>query len=641
MRFSEAADWFSLRNVGDRMFVSQLHELRPQLPLLYAFLAINIASIAYSFRDQAPLTLTIFMPVLMLSAFLARTFFWIRPNVESMSAEAARSKLRRAIILSAVVSAIYVFWALALTRYGDKTTEAHVMVFSAITVIGCILSLTLLPQAALIVSAVVVVPPLFIFLNDGGAEHLTISFNLALVIAVMIKVMLNSFESFRQSVQSMETAETLSHANLQLAHTDLLTEIPNRRFFFEVLENRINAAVAAGKPLTLGIVGLDRFKLINDVHGYIVGDKLLQAVAQRLRAVVDDSIVVARLGGDEFAFLVESDESAGRAIGERVCNAMTLPFEVAGLNLRVTASCGLATLGADESADSLFGRTAFVVHSCKAERRSAVTAYSFEHEAKVRSTREIESALRQANLVNELQLVLQPIIDLRRDEIVAVEVLARWKSPVLGDVRPDLFIAVAERMGMMHEVTLTLLDKALAIAARLPPAIKLSFNLSAHDLTNSMTVLSIVARVLKSGLPSYKLIFELTETVLMRDFEIAESTIILLRSLDCEIALDDFGTGYSSLSYLHRLSIDRVKIDRSFVRDYKSQNGAALLRSILALCSSVGLPCIAEGVEDDDQVSSLEELGYHKFQGYHFARPMPFEAFDRWLATWNAEPSHI
>jgi len=235
----------------------------------------------------------------------------------------------------------------------------------------------------------------------------------------------------------------------------------------------------------------------------------------------------------------------------------------------------------------------------------------------------VEAALQSADLAAEMEMHYQPILDTVTDRITTVEALARWTSPKLGRVPPDRFIAVAERCGMIHSVTLLLLRKALADAARLPDDIGLSFNLSSHDLASPETVIAILAAVRQSGLDPRRITLELTETALMRDFEGAQKAITLLRALGIKIALDDFGTGYSSLNYVHRLPLDRIKIDRGFMADVESDLGRSVVITILDLCQNLGLDGIAEGIETTEQLSAVRRHGCRYVQGYLIGVPMP------------------
>ncbi len=280
---------------------------------------------------------------------------------------------------------------------------------------------------------------------------------------------------------------------------------------------------------------------------------------------------------------------------------------------------------------TLYDRADYALYRAKSERRGFAVLYSSEHERLIRSERAVEAALQAADLATEMEVNLQPIVSGPNFEMMAVEALARWTSPSLGPIRPDIFIPLAERAGIIHRLTLTLLRKALAHLTRLPAEIRLSFNLSAHDLTSSETVLGIIAMILGSGIEPSRIIMELTETAVMRDFAAAEESIRLLRGLGIKIALDDFGTGQSSLSYLHSLPIDKVKIDRSFVIGTASESGCEVLAAVVALCRSMKMQCIAEGVEDTSQLDILRGIGCDTFQGYLFARPMAIDSLIEWM----------
>lgn len=634
MKPRELVDWFGLREAAPELVLAQFAELHRQVPLLYALLAVNSLAVAYTHHGFAPFWMTVLVPSALVAASLVRLGVWIVRRHKVWDAESARAELRKTHLLAALLSVGYVSWALSLDSYGGPDEHAHVAIFIAITVIGCILCLTNLPQAALSVTVVVTTPYLIYYLWTGNLVFKAVGLNMLLVTLVMIQVMLNNFAGFRQLVTSKGITERLSRDNLRMAHTDALTGLPNRRSFFDGLNERFDEAVKSASPLALGVIDLDHFKPVNDTYGHVVGDRLLEAVAERLREVSAPNLLMARLGGDEFAFLVDCDTGEALEFARRTCALMAEPFRIDNLTLVIGASCGIASLTEGVlDPHAMFDRADYVLYTSKASNRGGVTVYSADHETKIMSAKALEATLRAADLDAEMHLSLQPIVNGRLGTVAAVEALARWTSPILGNVPPDSFIAVAERSGLMHDLTLVLLRKALGLVARLPGEIELSFNLSAHDITSPPTMLAIVAMMQRSDVDATRLIFEVTETAVIRDFNAAEHSIRLLRSLGCHVALDDFGTGYSSLSHLHRLPIDRVKIDRSFMPGCKSETGRNLLRSVRALCTSMEIVCIAEGVETDSQVSILRQLGYEFFQGYHYARPMPFEALEEWLAA--------
>jgi predicted signal transduction protein with EAL and GGDEF domain len=309
---------------------------------------------------------------------------------------------------------------------------------------------------------------------------------------------------------------------------------------------------------------------------------------------------------------------------DRICEALQEPIRLGEIRVQTGCSGGLATYPqAGREADALFDRADYALYHSKEHRRGVTTAFTREHEAAIRAEREVENALRSSDLAAEMRLHYQPILDTRTGEITLVEGLARWTSPSLGEVAPDRFVAAAERCGMIHSLTLLLLRKALADGARMPASVGLSFNLSAHDLASPETVIAILALVRQSGIDPSRLTLELTETALMRDFAQAKDAITTLRALGIQIALDDFGTGYSSLGYVHRLPLDKIKIDRSFISGLDTEVGYSLISTILDLCQNLGLDGIAEGIETPEQLAAVRRHGCRYIQGYFVGRPMP------------------
>jgi diguanylate cyclase (GGDEF)-like protein len=621
--------------------MAQAAGLRRQVPLLYALLVVNAAALAYTHWSVAPRLLTLGIPCVLFCACVLRAIAWARQRDRVIEAGAAVIQLQRTVVLSAVLAIAFVSWALALEDYGGPYERSHVALFIAITVIGCIFCLMQLPQAALVVTFLVTVPYLIHYLSIGNSVFLAFALNIALVTGVMIQVLLNSFSSFRQLIHSkadlackQAEAERLSAENARLAHTDSLTGLPNRRHFFADAEALIARSREAGARFALGTLDLDRFKPVNDTYGHVAGDRILAAVGERLAAACDEGIVLSRLGGDEFGFVVVGDVTRAEAVGQHFCDLLAEPFQLDECHVSLGCSGGMAMFPeAGSSLQELFDRCDYALYHAKSKHPGRAVLFSLEHETEIRSARMVETVLQAADFDGEMAVHFQPIVDATTRRTVAVEALARWTSPVLGRVPPDQFIAVAERLGCIHRLTLTLLGKALAEARRLPPGVGLSFNLSARDITSPETILSIIAAIGRSGFDPRRLTLELTETAVMRDFDAARRAIGELQALGIAIALDDFGTGYSSLGYLRRLSLDKVKLDRSFVGDLDSVSGRNIVGAMIALCGTLGLECIVEGVEEETQLADLQQLGCTFVQGYLVARPMPTGEVVPWLAA--------
>jgi predicted signal transduction protein with EAL and GGDEF domain len=278
------------------------------------------------------------------------------------------------------------------------------------------------------------------------------------------------------------------------------------------------------------------------------------------------------------------------------------------------------------SGRALYDSADYALYTAKSDKRGSSMLFSAEHERRIRFDRSLEEALQSAELDKEMDVHLQPIVHVETGGIECVEALARWTHQDLGPIGPDVFIPLAERMGLINKLTLLLLRKALSSARLLPKGMRLSFNLSGHDLVSSQTMLAIIALVRVSNVDPRNLIFELTETAVVRDLAVAEQSIAALRALGARIALDDFGTGQSSLSYLHRFPIDKVKLDRSFLAGMNEPQGPKLLEAVISLCHSIGIECVAEGVEQPDQLQCLRDMGCDYYQGYLFSKPMPMSA---------------
>ena len=604
----------------------QLMELKKQVPSLYALLSVNACALAFTHYPFAPAWLTVGLPGPMIALCAFRAVHWWRMQPQDIAGPAALKRMRATSLLTVLFSVVFVGWAMMLNAYGGPFEQGHVAIFVAITVIACIFCLTHLPLAAFLVTVIVMGVFLIHCFTSGNSVFIAIALNTAFVTVVMVRILTNNFLAFLQLVASKAEAQRLSEENQRLAHTDSLTGLPNRRYFFQRLDALIAASAGNGAAFALAIFDLDRFKPINDTFGHTAGDRVLEETGRRLEAFAGSGMTIARLGGDEFGVLIHAaarpDEVAD--LCDRICAALRAPISLGDTQVVPGCSGGLALYPqAGRAADALFDRADYALYHSKERKRGSTTLFSQEHEDAIRDARAVETALQSADLAAEMEMHYQPILDTATDRITTVEALARWTSPKLGRVPPDRFIAVAERCGMIHALTLLLLRKALADAARLPPEIGLSFNLSSHDLASPETVVAILAAVRQSGLDPRRITLELTETALMRDFEGAQRAITLLRALGIKIALDDFGTGYSSLNYVHRLPLDRIKIDRGFMADVETDLGRSVVSTILDLCQNLGLDGIAEGIETTEQLNAVRRHGCRYVQGYLIGMPQP------------------
>ncbi|EHS50631.1 diguanylate cyclase/phosphodiesterase [Rhizobium sp. PDO1-076] len=430
-----------------------------------------------------------------------------------------------------------------------------------------------------------------------------------------------------KAVAARTMADDLRRKAEILADFDSLTGLPSRRSFFIELDRALTKSTATTSGFYMGIIDLDGFKPVNDLYGHVTGDRLLTEVAERLRAALSNDCFIARLGGDEFALIVPdvSGQSEVQALGERLCNGMRDPFVLDSLSISISASAGFAHCPTHGStANQLYERADHALYSAKRATRGDVVIFSASHEAAMKDVGRIDQTLRNCNLNKEMSLVYQPQIDINTGRTIGFEALARWNSPTLGPVSPSTFIPAAERSGLIERMTSVLLHKALSTAATWPHNVKLSFNLSAIDLMSPRSISNVVHIVRDSNIEPNRVIFEITETAVMADFDRARDSLELLAGMGCLIALDDFGSGYSNFGYINRFPLHKLKTDRNFVLRLREDDGVGgnILRAIADLSSSLGIECLAEGVESDFDLEAVRAAGIHQVQGFYFGRPM-------------------
>ena len=598
---------------------SQLSALGRQLPLLYFILVVNTFAVCVTHFRLAPLWLSIYMPGALSIICVWRAIHWWRRRAVYVSDQKAVQLLRQTVRLTALFGVVFTAWALLLYHYGDAYAQAHIAFYMSITVIGCIFCLMHLRSAAYTVAFIVNGSFVIFFCLSGNLVFVAIAINTALVSATMLALLLVHYRDFTGMVSARVE-------NFRLANVDSLTGLANRRAFFSYLDSAYARAKSDGTRLAVGIIDLDGFKPVNDIYGHATGDKLLQTIGTRLANICPENYYVARLGGDEFSIVASNFGDTGEllATGEFICSAILTAADLGDTTLRIGGSIGFSVYP-DMASDTvqLFANADYALYHGKRTGRGKVTLFSVDHDAKIRSDAKIEQALQHADFEDEMAVVFQPIINVSSRSTIGFEALARWSSPTLGSIAPAQFIPVAERTGMISTITQTLLKKALAHALLWPVHIRLSFNLSAHNLGSPENVLDIITEIGRSGFNPTRLDFEITETAFIRDFSQVRSATETLRSLGCGISLDDFGTGFSSLTHLHALPLTKIKVDRSFVTDLnKNPASYKIVKSLLALSRDMGLECIVEGVETRDELAILKTLGDLTVQGYLYSRPI-------------------
>ncbi|QTK82590.1 bifunctional diguanylate cyclase/phosphodiesterase [Agrobacterium tumefaciens] len=615
----------SVRSDNPDLLKAQHQAFTRQMPMMYFILLSSTWALAATHIRFAPLWLTVGVPALFTLGCTLRIAFWWRTRGIEPSAEVAHAILRRTNRLAGGIAIAFTIWSFLLVPYGDAYTRSHVAFYMAITVISCIFCLMYVRSAAFMVTVIVNGAFIAFFLASKQPTFVAIAINMLLVCTGMMSILLTNYRNFENMVISQKRTEALSNENLLLANRDSLTELPNRRAFFAHLEAELDKAKANGTRLALGVIDLDGFKPVNDLHGHSVGDRLLINVSKRLSESLKASKAF-RLGGDEFAIIapVIPDDAQLVANANAISERLRAPYHMAEGTVHVSASMGIAVFPHLASTlEELFDRADYALYHAKRTRRGDAVLFDAEHEKQINIEARIVHLLKQTEIEKELSVVFQPVVDIRDGTTACFEALARWSSPVLGQVPPSQFFAIAERAGIVSSLTRPLLKRALASASQWPPSVRLSFNLSAQDLNACEGVLSLIGIIENSGFDARRLDLEITETAFAHDFEQVKQSVEMLRRLGCGISLDDFGTGYSSLTRLHALPLTKIKIDRSFVTDLHEKPASyKIVKSLLALSRDMELECVVEGVETPAELATLESLGATLVQGYIFAPPL-------------------
>jgi diguanylate cyclase (GGDEF)-like protein len=411
-----------------------------------------------------------------------------------------------------------------------------------------------------------------------------------------------------------------------MARHDALTELPNRTLFQERLIEAI-AIARRGAHCALLCLDLDRFKVINDTLGHPVGDSLLRAVADRLSAAVRNVDTVARLGGDEFAIIQTDLGSPDNAavLANRIITALREPFDIDGHRVVTGTSIGIATAPRDgTSSDTLLMNADIALYLAKAERRGTYRFFEPEMDRQVQARREVELDIRNALQADEFDLHYQPILDLQSGRVAGFEALIRWNHPVRGMIDPADFIPIAEETGLIIPIGDWVLRKACLDAAKWPRDIDIAVNLSSVQFKGGKLLDNVRQALAISKLDPNRLELEITESVVLQNGEETLTLLHQLRGLGIRIALDDFGTGYSSLGYLRSFPFDKIKIDRSFIRDIDANAGSAVIvGAVVGIARALDMTTVAEGVETASQLALVRSQGCAMVQGYLFSRPRP------------------
>ncbi|MEA3031002.1 MAG: hypothetical protein QOG13_2327 [Sphingomonadales bacterium] len=617
-----------------------LHEryraLQRQIPLLYAIAITNFAGLHIA--SGAPVASLVHPITLLILFVVVRLVHWLRVRGRALPPERILVELRRTLIFAGLLGAAFGYSAISVYNQATGREQDLVILFASLAAVGCAYGLTSFPAAARLPLLLFALPFATRLAASGVPAHVGVGLSLALITLMILRLVDIHNEGFVQLVRSRSEVETereraqrAEQAALaekarvrQVADTDPLTGLANRRAFLAELEHRLGAPGLVA-PFALALLDLDGFKPINDTFGHAAGDSLLVEVAARLRREAGAGAVVARIGGDEFALVLPcGNGNAAMRAGERVCGALGRPYSIGGREFTISACCGLTMVepGTGDVTSALSQGDA-ALYTGKQSGRGCVAMFTPAIAAANRRRVAIEVALREPKVTGEISLAYQPIFDLSTGTLRAFEALARWNHSELGPITPAEFIPITEQINVIERISDALFARACAEAAHWPAALNLSFNLSAIQLCSANSAARLLAIAAVGGVSPSRLQFEVTETAMLVDFGSARLNLERLRAAGARIHLDDFGAGYASVSYLREMIFDAIKLDGALIKGaVESEAGERLLKGVIDLCDALRVPCVAEHIERPEQLELLRALGCRDGQGFALTPPL-------------------
>ncbi|GAA0764169.1 diguanylate cyclase (GGDEF)-like protein [Erythromicrobium ramosum] len=460
-----------------------------------------------------------------------------------------------------------------------------------------------------------------------------------LVNALLLNIALIIFgwRRYRELTREIEERRRAEARAQLLAATDPLTQCLNRRSMLEATEELRSRAAVRGEAVAYCMMDLDNFKQINDMHGHPVGDAVLVMLSERVRGILPRDARLARLGGDEFAFVMPYPAGHADRVDDlviRLFESLAQPFRLPTITVELTLSIGLAadhdadgTIGLVVDAGTLMQRADMALYHAKKQGRNRYFWFEPSMESEMRFRNQLETGIRRGLARGEFVPFYEQQVDVESGALVGFEMLARWRSPQLGVISPDIFVPIAEEIGLINEMSERLMEQAFADAREWDDSLTLSINISPVQLRDPWFAQRLLKKLVAAGFPPQRLEIEITESCLHENIGLVRSMIMSLRNQGVQISLDDFGTGYSSLEQLRNLPFDRIKIDRSFVSELREPGSRSrIVEAIISLGRGLDLPLTAEGVEDEQILQALKSMGRLKAQGYLYGLPEDAEA---------------
>ncbi|UAB76849.1 EAL domain-containing protein [Erythrobacter sp. SCSIO 43205] len=488
---------------------------------------------------------------------------------------------------------------------------------------------------------------------SGGPVPDALLVNALLLNVVLVIFGWRRYRELKIEISDRRDAEDLAR---KLSETDPLTGCLNRRSMAKVTHDTRTRANARGLAVAYCLIDLDNFKQINDMHGHAVGDATLVELARRINQVLPKTSQLARIGGDEFAFVTDFDPHQPERVDDlviRLFEAMAIPFDLDSVTVEATVSIGVTSdhdLGENISSsrplpvgpDDLMHRADIAMYQAKKSGKNRYFWFEPSMESELRFRNELEVGIRAGLQAGEFEPFYEQQVDLESGELVGFEMLARWNSAHMGMVSPEVFIPVAEEIGVISQLSDQLIERALVDAQDWDDALTLSINVSPVQLRDPWFAQKLLKLLVKHNFPAQRLEVEVTESCLHDNVDMVRGIITSLRNQGVKVSLDDFGTGYSSLEQLRTLPFDRLKIDRSFVRELSSPEAkSTIVDAIVSLARGLDLPMTAEGIEDEAILAQLKAMGKLKGQGYLYGRPESAEQVRKRLAKSGQLAAHL
>lgn len=557
----------------------------------------------------------------------------LRPRTDVRSPKRYGRTLLRAKLNALMLGACWA--ALPLFCFANASPGERLLIacVSAGMMCGGAFGLASIPLAALAFSGPIILAS-FVALAGAGDNELLL---VAILLGVYAVVLLRGVFSFSEQLKTRLLKQIATEQSVQ---SDALTGLPNRLGFLETIEKAFERTARSGQRFALFCVDLDNFKTINDRFGHLAGDEVLVHAARRIRDALPESDYVARLGGDEFVILATSaqEDADILALAQKVMDCFDEPVLVDGEEISSAASIGVAIAPQHGSELRTLQRNADIALYRAKARVGAPSLFEPRHDAEARDARALELDLLRAVQMRRLSLVFQPVLNIARGDIVGCEALARWSHPTRGPISPAVFIPLAEKTGVIHELGLWVVEEACRAAARFPADFRVAVNVSPIQLRDPEFPDKVLRCLSEANVLPGRLDLEITETTLLSDDQVSIASVKKLAQAGVSIALDDFGTGFSSLSYIRRMPLDRIKIDRSFVSDILAHaDCAAIVLGVIRMARDLGITIVAEGVETIEQLNWLRANGCAEAQGYLISRPQPEAEFFSLLSAWRPE----